>query len=203
MTAERLEVPLVVEGTTDVPFAEQLIRISGGIPGTPYVQGGKPNLLKRVAGYANGARHRPWLALVDLDADEDCAPTAWQAWRPNPSHSLVLRVVVHAIEAWALGDRESVSAFFGVRSSAIPPSPEVVADPKGLLIDLARSSRRAEMRRSMVPRPGSGRRQGPGYEARLIEFGHRHWDIERARLVCPSLERAVTRLSTALGTISS
>lgn len=198
MSGERLTIPFVVEGDTDVPFATKVIRAAGGEPGTAYVCNGKPSLVGRLAGFANAARHRPYLALIDLDRDHGCGPRAKADWASVPENHLVLRVVVHAIEAWALGDHELAAQYFKVKSSAVPEAPEEIDDPKGYLVDLCRRSSRRELVRDMVPRRGSGRKQGPGFERRLIEFGAEHWRLDAARTRCPSLDSAVEGLRRAL-----
>ncbi len=200
---EAPEIPFVVEGDTDVPFAACVVRAAGGMPGTPYVQRGKPTLLSRLPGYANAARNHPWLVLIDQDDDFDCPPAAREAWFPLLSAHLAARIVVQSIEAWALGDRDAAARFFGLRAGAIPRRPEEVDNPKRTLVQLASHSRRKAIQRDMVPRRGSGRIQGAGYEARLIEFGENHWRLEQARLACPSLDRAVVCLTGILAAFRS
>jgi len=138
------------------------------------------------------------LVLIDHDGEHDCAPAALDQWAPEPRGFLVVRIVVQAIEVWALGDREGAASFFSVRLGAIPQDPERLDAPKRTLIDLASRSRRREIRRAIEPRRSSGRSQGPGYEGLLIEFGARYWNLERARETCPSLDRAVHRMHTVL-----
>ena len=196
--SRRLLVPYVVEGDTDVPFAVRLIEAAGALAGTRYVTGGKPRLLQRTGSYQEPARRHPWLMLVDRDEQFDCAPSAARAWNPQPGAFMTFRVVEQAVEAWALGDRVAAAKYFGIRESWIPEVPESLSNPKRVLVDLARSATRREIRKDMTPRPNSGRAQGPGYEARLIEFGQTHWDPQRARVKCPSLDRALVRLESTL-----
>src|SRR4029077_20319304 len=63
-----------------------------------------------------------------------------------------------------------LARFLSVNTSRVPQNPESVDFPKNTVIELARQSRRREIREDMVPRPGSGRAVGPAYTARLIEF---------------------------------
>ena len=191
----KLEVPFVIEGSTDEPYARALIEAVGAFPGTAYPARGKPGLLARAQNYSEAARQRPWLVLVDLDGDFPCPGAAVQAWVARPTPFLVFRVVTQAMEAWALGDREAAASFFSLPVSEIPTQPESVDNPKRLLVDLCRRSRKRAIRREMVPSPSSGRSQGAGYAARLIEYGEQHWRIDVARAQCPSLDRAVLRLS--------
>ena len=63
-----------VEGLTDEAVVERLIDHAGGKVGTVYGKKGKSHLCQKIAGYNNAALRAPWLVLVDLDADADCAP---------------------------------------------------------------------------------------------------------------------------------
>jgi len=67
-------------------------------------------------------------------------------------------------------DRELLARFLAIDTSRVPHNPESVDHPKNMMVDLARHSRRREIREDMVPRPGSARAVGPSYTARLIEF---------------------------------
>jgi hypothetical protein len=66
--------------------------------------------------------------------------------------------------------RQHVADFLRIPMSRIPHAPEAVGDPKTLMVNLARRSRRRAIREDMGPRPGSGRRVGSAYTSRLIEF---------------------------------
>lgn len=46
----------------------------------------------------------------------------------------------------------------------------------------------------MVPSDGAKTSVGPLYEAKIIEFGERHWNLERAVLRSDSLRRARLRV---------
>ncbi len=43
--------------------------------------------------------------------------------------------------------------------------------------------------KEMVPTLSSGRREGPAYASRMIEFVTRHWNVENAQKHSPSLQR--------------
>jgi hypothetical protein len=161
------------------------------MPGLVYGKQGKPHLRERVSGYNNAARHVPWLILVDLDRDADCAPPFAAQWLPRPAPLLCFRVVVRAVEAWLLADVETLSGFLGVARSRIPTHPEALDDPKAALVNLARASRRTAVRKDMVPREGSGRPVGPAYSSRLIEYVVNHWRPDVAAARAESLDRAI------------
>jgi len=126
-------------------------------------------VLKNLTGYNNAARFAGWMVLVDLD-DDACVPPFRQRWLPDPAPLMCFRVAVRAIEAWLMGDRERIAKFLRVRQSLVPPDPEILPDPKGALVDLARHSRLSRIREDMVPRPASGRRVGPLYTTYLLQF---------------------------------
>lgn len=105
---------------------------------------------------------------------------------------MCFRVAVRETEAWLMADCERLAQFLGVRRSWIPGDPEAVDDPKTTLVDLARRSRRRDIREDMVPRAGSGRSVGPAYNSRLIEFATdrlRGWRPDVAAAGADSLAR--------------
>jgi len=67
-------VSAAVEGIVDEAVVRKLIVQAGGRPGTVYGKSGKPHLRRQIQGYNNAARHSPWIVLVDLDRDAECAP---------------------------------------------------------------------------------------------------------------------------------
>jgi hypothetical protein len=78
--------------------------------------------------------------------------------------------------------------------SCLPREPDAIADPKATIVDLARHSRRRELREDLVPRPGSGRSTGPIYAGRLAEFAERDWRPNRAAMSSDSLRRCLAAL---------
>lgn len=98
-----------VEGMVDEAVVRRLIAHAGGQLGTVYGRHGKPSLREKIDGYNNAAKRAPWLVLVDLDHDEDCAPPLREAWIPNPAPHLCFRIAVREIEAWLLADAETLA----------------------------------------------------------------------------------------------
>ena len=180
-----------VEGTLDEAVVGRLIRNVGGLPGTVYGKNGKPYLRNRISGYNNAARHAPWVVLVDLDAEDVCAPPVHAAWLPDPAPQMCLRFAVQAVEAWLMADTERVAAFIGVARSRVPQDPERLERPKQAMVNLARHSRRRDIRHDMVPRQGSGRTEGPAYTSRLTEYATDRWRPDVAAARADSLRRAV------------
>jgi len=180
-----------VEGIVDEALARALIVFAGAIPGPTYGKEGKPFLRQRIAGYNAAARHAPWLVLVDLDREHDCAPALRAAWLPQRVPRLCFRVAVRAIEAWLLADVEQIAVFLSVAREKVPRDPEALTNPKAALVQLARGSRRKGVREDIVPRDGSGRSVGPAYASRLIEFISTSWRPHIAAQQAASLQRAI------------
>lgn len=185
-----------VEGPVDEVLLRTLVEGSDHAIGTIYVTEGKPNLLRRLHGFNAAARFAPWFVLVDLNGDE-CAPSFAAQHLPSPSAGMFFRVAVRAAEAWLLADVERMAAFLAVAQSRIPVDPDSELDPKQTVVNLARHSRKGAIRRDMVPSATGGRRVGPAYEARLIEFltGESGWRPAAAAERSESLRRCLNALS--------
>jgi hypothetical protein len=183
-----------VEGLTDEAIAIRLLRSVGAEVGPVYGKNGKSNLLSRVDGFNRAAERSPWLVLVDLDRDFQCAPDSLPFWLPHPSEWMCFRVAVPEAEAWLLADGETLADYFAISREPVPGDPETLPDPKHTLVNLTRSSRRRDIREEMVPRPSSGRVVGPGYTGRVIDYVRTTWRPVAAAAHAPSLERCVSAL---------
>lgn len=186
-----------VEGDLDEAVLRRVLGHVGIDLGSVYGRKGKQFLLKSLNGYNNAARHLPWIVLVDLDRDCECALPCMQKWLAKPSARMYLRVVVRAIESWLLADRERIASLLGIRVGLLPNNPDALDNPKGELVNLSRRSRRREIRYDLVPREGSGRSVGPLYTVRMIEFVEdpmTGWRVERASQTSDSLARCMRNL---------
>jgi len=186
-----LTVTAAVEGDLDEAVVRRLIRFAGGQPGDVYGKSGKGALRGRINGYRHAARRSPWIVLVDLDQDAECAPAFRAMWDPDPVPGFCLRVAVRQVEAWLLADHQAVASFLAVAPSRVPPAPEQLIDAKRAMVDLARFSRRREIVSDVVPRPGSGRTVGRAYTSHLVEFVGAGWRPEVAACRSDSLRRAI------------
>ncbi len=187
-------VSAAVEGPVDEAVVKRLIVHVGGAPGPVYGKQGKAALRDRVRDYNVAARRALWVILVDLDGEEECAPTLRRTWIPEAAPHLCFRIAVRAVEAWLLADGERLATFLGIPSARVPTQPEALRDPKQALVGLARASKRREIRADMFPRPGSGRRVGPAYTSRVIEFIESAWRPKVAAGQADSLRRAIACL---------
>ena len=189
-------VNLAVEGDTDVPVAERLIGLIGLKPHAVVTGPGAPNLDPRTPEFNRTGAHLNWLILRDLDHDASCpAELVPHLLGGQPlARCVALRVPVRTVESWLLADRENFAREFSVALGQLPSDPDSLDDPKRRLIDICRRSRRADVRRGMTPREGSGRSVGPEYVARIVAFARSAWDPERAAEVSESLGRSLVAL---------
>jgi hypothetical protein len=197
--ANGVVISAAVEGLVDEAVVRRLIAHAGGKPGPVYGRQGKSSLRQKIAGYNNAAKWGPWIVLVDLDREYDCAPPLRAGWLGQPSARLCFRVAVRAVEAWLLADVEPLAAFLRMPRGRVPALPEAVGDPKTAMVNLARSSRRKVIRQDMVPREGSGRQVGPAYTSRLIEFVSSSWRPDVAARRSDSLRRTIACLKHLAG----
>jgi hypothetical protein len=184
-----------VEGDVDEVVVRRLVAEAGMVAGSVYGKMGKQHLRARLHGYDHAARFSPWLVLVDLDREADCAPTLRRSWLPEPVSGMCFRIAVREIEAWLLADREAIAEFLRVPKTSVPLAPEREMDPKAVVVALAARSRNSAIRADMVPRAGSGRQVGPAYTSRMIEFVTRHWHPEVAARAAESLRRCRARIA--------
>lgn len=180
-----------VEGVTDEAVVARVITLAGGEVGPVYGKSGKSQLLERLRGYNEAARRSPWLILIDLDRDFTCAPDALAAWLPEPAELMALRIARPQIEAWLLADAETIADYLSVARSRVPRTPEELPDAKQALVNLARRSRRRDIRQEMVPREGSGRAVGPGYVGRIIDYASTTWRPRVAAASAPTLRKTL------------
>jgi hypothetical protein len=200
-TSRTPHISAAVEGLVDETVLRRLIEQAGGVLGPVHGKNGKQYIRQRLGGFNRAAQFSPWVVLVDLDNDSDCAPPICATWLPDPAPGMCFRVAVREVEAWLFGDAERLARFLGVAASRIPMAPEAVPDPKGTMVALARHSRRREIREDMVPSPGSGRLVGQAYASRLIEYAEAHWRPEVAAQCTDSLRRCRERLLQLVGAL--
>lgn len=192
-----MDVRYAVEGPTDEPIARRLIATVGMNPLATLIAGGKRKLDPKLPGYNAAARHSDWLVLRDLDHDDakGCVPQLVHDLLGGvPSVGMCFRIAVREAEAWLLADATSVAQFFGVSKAKVPREVEALSDAKQSLVNLCRSSRSRGIRNGIVPRQGSRRVVGESYHAIVSEFVEEAWDPIQARLVSPSLDRALLAL---------
>lgn len=93
-----------------------------------------------------------------------------------------------------MADPESMARYLRISRNLVPMDPESELDPKQTVINLARRSRDRHIREDMVPTPESGRKTGPNYAGRLIEYATTEWRPAVASKRAESLNRCMQRL---------
>ena len=181
---------VVVEGDTDIPVVEKLAADAGLSVTQVLDMGGKSQLDAHIQGYNQAAQGSPWLVLRDMDHDAACAPELVRSLCPVASPWMAMRIAVREVESWLLADVQAMAGFLGLSEALFPLNPDAEGDPTVTLVNLARRSPRAAIRKRLVPKPGASAQVGPLYEATLIEFGAKHWSLERASRRSNSLKRA-------------
>ena len=181
---------LVVEGDTDLPIARKLLRDARLDVSVEIDCAGKSRLDEDLHGYNEAARGAPWFILRDLDQDAPCAGAFLEQKGFKTSRWMCFRLAVRELESWLLADAQAVARFFDVQEEWIPENPDDQIDPTESLVGLARRSRSAAVRKAMVPSLGTSVAVGPLYEAMIIEFGSKHWNLPRACRRSASLRRA-------------
>jgi hypothetical protein len=142
------------------------------------------------------ARSFPVLLFTDLDRVE-CPMALIEDWRGRiVFHGMLLfRIVVRETEAWLLADREGFAEFSGVPVHRIPSEPELLNDPKEVLINIIRRySKNRAIKADILPVKGSTAKVGLSYNQTLSRFVHESWSLERAAQSADSLNRARRRL---------
>lgn len=159
-------------------------------------KGGGDKFWKDVARFDQAARNTgPVLGLVDLEA-ATCAPgLIVDKLQRMPHPNFVLRVAVRTTESWLLADRDGIANYLGVRVKDVPLHPEEVEDPKVCLVNLARTSRRRDIRERLVPAKDQiGGKVGREYLLAMSEFIRNHWNITAAAASAPSFRRALAAI---------
>lgn len=147
----------------------------------------------KVNGFNNACKITPYLVLTDLD-NSPCPLALVNDWFLQPIHAnMLFRIAVRETEAWLLADIEGFSEYTGVSAANFPVNPELENDPKRKLINIAKKSRKRNIREDIVPL-NSNAKIGPNYNGRLMEFVFNHWSIERAMERSESLRRAYLKL---------
>lgn len=166
-------------------------------------RGGRSYIQKLIEGLNYSAnKNNPYLVLADLDHDV-CAPSLIRRWLNGKSISkhLQIRIAVIEAEAWLLADKENISSFLSVKSTLLNGIDcEKLLDPKKTLIELAKKSRRREIREDIGNLSG-GRVQGPGYNRQLTTFIHDQWQVDKALVYSDSLQRMLQSLENYLKSI--
>lgn len=168
--------------------------VPGGATGLMLRRGGFGYLRSNLHKFCQMAEREHVLLLTDLDR-HPCAPALIANWTAGKSlpDKLLLRIPVREVEAWLLADRQSMAELMGISEARLPPEPDMLPDPKRVLLNAARNAKRS-IRSELIFSRGAVASQGLGYNRVLSQYVDTLWDIDRAADRSPSLRRAVDRL---------
>jgi hypothetical protein len=158
-------------------------------------RGGYGYLKRILPGINNSAaKCLPYLILTDLD-NHECPLALISEWLSQPKHpNLIFRVAVKEVEAWLLAHREEFARFLGISVDLVPRDLDSIRDPKQLLIELTKKSKKRYLRDAIVPAKNSTAKIGRDYNSQLIQFVHESWRAELAKDHSQSLARAVNAI---------
>ncbi len=191
-----IQVSLIAEGLLDEQVLRQLLEQTA-----PHLQAsvcygkhGRDWMDANLVKFNHAAQTWPYVALADLEQVE-CPPDLLSRWFPRGRHSnLQARIAVRMVESWLLADRDALAGFLGIAVHHIPQFPEEEANPKLVMVNLARRSHSQTIREEMAPAPNSAGMVGKNYQGQLESFVIQHWQAERAQIHSLSLQRAIRTL---------
>ncbi len=192
--------PIPINFATEDELSEEVLyrilkAVGGYAIGTSYRRGGFGYLRRTIQGWNRAARGIPFVVLTDLDENR-CPADLIRTWLPDQKHhNLLFRIAVREVESWLLADRANLADFLKIKRALVPNAPDLLPDPKGTLIRFAKKSRSRVIRESIVPKPGSSAKIGPGYNASLGLFVREHWNIGTAAANSPSLSCSLERIT--------
>jgi hypothetical protein len=161
--------------------------------GTPIHCHGCGKIRKNINAYNKASVHHPFFIIVDLDTNA-CAPSLIETWLPSGLNThCIFRVAVREIESWLFADRDGLAKFLAVPITLLPRDSETIEDPKRLLLNISRRSRKREIREGLAPLDDTVR-IGPDYNYYLSHFVRNFWDIDEAQKKSQSLARTIEKL---------
>ena len=157
---------------------------------------GKSDLERKTPELNRAANGITVFMLTDLDTPRECPPGLIRSWiRGTLNPRFFFRVAVMEVESWIMADRMGFSDFLSVPLHRIPSPTDNILNPKEFLLSLARRSKKKAVREALVPAQGATFSVGNEYNTLLSEFVRKHWNLERAASVSPSLKRTLDRIS--------
>lgn len=150
-------------------------------------------LKANIRGFNQASVVNPHFMLTDLD-NYECPVALINDWIDFEMRSnFIFRIAVREVEAWLLADRQGLAKFLNVSIKNLPLNPDLEPDPKNTLIQLAKRSKKREVREDIVP-INNNAIIGPNYNGCLSEFIYKTWSIENAILHSESLRRTFEKL---------
>ncbi len=172
----------------------------------PIVTGGCGELRKKVEPFLKIAAKNGFatLILTDLDQVAD-AKALREIWLNNLNipRRFFLHVSVCEAESWVLADSEGFSNWALIPKNKIPRAPDEERNIKEKLILIFRKYSNAKFVADILPAANSkNTKVGIGYNARLVEFVDKYWNIDNAISNSTSLKRSVDDLKMMLSELN-
>lgn len=166
------------------------------IIGPSYGKKGKDYIKNKLSGFNNAAKHSIWLVLVDLD-NETCPPDLIKQWMSNITKdvNLIFRVAVKEVETWLLADRTNFSKYLGISKDRIRPDVESIQNPKEFIIELAKKSKKRNIKEDIIPDKNTSVKIGKNYNNCLTDFVVNKWDMSEARKISKSLDKTIKAIT--------
>lgn len=193
-----MSIDLLVEGLIDEIVARRILVSLNLETGTVFGKRGCAYLRQKAYGISRRALsgQRVLILADEMDVEGECvSQKKARILSPVPAGCCV-RLAVREVEAWMLASRGEIAVALGVAAAQIPENPDALIDPKRELVNIARRSRRSQIVRDLVPREGVGAPVGTGYVEFVDRFMNGSWDIDSARSVSSSLDRAVREIQS-------
>ena len=161
-------------------------------------KGGVGYLRTKMDSWRQMAEHQVMMVLTDLD-HADCLVEFRDQWfnAKQPPANLLLRVAVREVESWVLADHAAMRALIGPKG-VLPPMPDLLADPKQMLLRLAKNAHN-QVRQDLLKTIDGNLSPGVGYNSRLTQWVNSTWSPQRAADRSPSLARTRLRLNQVMG----
>lgn len=166
--------------------------------------GGHGYIKKNLQSFYKLAQRSPVLIITDLDHG-DCAPSLRGSWLSSANISeplpdkMLFCIAQTEIESWLMADTNGIASFLKVSPAKLTHDIETsVIDSKEYLVELAKRSTDANIRKDLTPTFKSGASTGINYNYRLSQFVADDWDPEEAAKNSSSLRRAIAKLSSLI-----
>ena len=185
----------MVEGITDEIFLRKVLAdLHVGVR-TVFGKRGCDYIIEKGAGFAARGEYSGIIILVDLcDVHRGCPLLARRRIAEDVPELCLLRFAVCELESWILASRAGLSRYFGISAQLVPAIPDELLDPKQVLVNLARRSRKTRIRDMFVPPNGTSSDVGRGYVEGVSEFMYSDWNLDEAIAGSPSFGRFVNRV---------
>ncbi|MDD2773241.1 MAG: hypothetical protein PHP45_06055 [Elusimicrobiales bacterium] len=190
-------VNLVVEDRLSEAVLKRIMNDFKLYPGTSFGLQGNGYIKKRIHAFQQAARYTPYIVLTDLD-DNPCPPQLIHSWLGAAivEPKFLFRIAVREIETWLLADKPNITSYLGVSEHCIPNDVErQISNPKEFLIDLAKRSRKKDIKEDIAPSNRSSAKYGKNYNGALIKFVSQIWNYNTAKHHSPSLDSALGAIS--------